>query len=334
MRTEEIKEIKKMKIISIKKEIERLKNNNYNTNNNNNNNYNRFKFTGTEASNFENNTNTINNYYSNNTINNNNSIININSSSHNNNFNLNPYEIKSLKKSNSMNFNLNNDNKNDNEDNNNNNFNTWYNEKEKWNNKKIKKLQSLKAQKTKEKFSMDFKESTFTPNLIKINKKFLSNKINNNNNNNTIGCYSNKKNEKEKSPSTIFEKLYSLNSAKKEKIQILEQKYKPNFKPIINKINFFNESSNLGIGFCEKNMKIKSFCIEDKDEDFLNFESDLKNRKIKSINSMNNINNDNNNNLFFKNKEQKRKYYSRLSKGFSPNKDLVIMDEIRFIDRE
>ena len=49
---------------------------------------------------------------------------------------------------------------------------------------------------------------------------------------------------------------------------------------------------------------------------------------------MNNINNDNNNNLFFKNKEQKRKYYARLSKGFSPNKDLVIMDEIRFIDRE
>jgi hypothetical protein len=389
MRTEEIKEIKKMKIASIKKEVDKQKNNyNYNPNFN--------KFKSNESSNFEN--NTINNFYS---INTNNNITNTNTNTNTNNFIINPYEIKGLKRSNSTNLyynsnnnnednlninsNTNEKNKNSNNNNNsitmsnsninNNNFNTWYKEKENWNNKKFKKIQSLKEQKKEEIYSLDSKENTFTPIIDKNSKKILSNKINNNKSNkksNNINyntsnskqqsaAYenSNKKKEKEeveekekeKSSPTIFEKLYSLNSAKKEKIKILEQKYKPNFKPVINKLNFFNESSNLGIGFCGKTMK--SFCIEDKDDDFINFESELKNKKIKSIasipnnnvninNDKGNLNNlksnesDNNNNLnnknFFRNKEEKNRYYARFSKGFSPNKDLIIKDDLRFIN--
>jgi len=84
------------------------------------------------------------------------------------------------------------------------------------------------------------------------------------------------KKEQESPNKNIYDKLYSLHSKKKEKIQNLQMKYTPNFKPVINKFPKYLQNNSL------QNQITKSLSIEEKDEDYVNFSSKAKANKSKS----------------------------------------------------
>lgn len=269
LRSEEIKEEKRMKIISLKKEIERERN--YTTITTQNNSYNKLKS---------------------------NDISNIDYNSNNSKLYTSPYET-GHKRSLSSNADRAKSN----------NFSTWYKQKEIWNENKKKKTEHLKAQRNKENLNQELKETTFAPNIDDKSRNMILSK-----------------NEEEQNL-TIFDKLYNLKENKKEKIQLLEQKYKPIFKPKINKNNnIFSTSSILNT------RSMRSFYIEEKENDYINFESDYKNKESRITNDKNKTNgnlydtysngkkNTNGNRQSTKDNKAMEEYFSRISKDYSPNK--------------
>jgi len=138
-------------------------------------------------------------------------------------------------------------------------FGNWLESNNKWNKIKEAKTENLKNMYEKMKKENEDKNTKFSP-AIDENSQYIAKQKNQNDNLNL----------------NIYDKLYSLHAKKKENIQNLQQKYKPSFKPNINKFPQYlpNNSNNPNI--------TKSFYIEEKEDDYANFISGVKNIKLKT----------------------------------------------------
>jgi len=152
----------------------------------------------------------------------------------------------------------------------------------------------------------------------------------------------NLKNQNENPNINIHDKLYSLHSKKKEYIQNLEQKYKPTFKPHVNKFPQFLQNNST-------NPTNKSYFIEEKEDNYANFALNTneknKNDFIKPTSKKDKLVRkeslefrkfqkdveDNfyvhkNKRKYTKTKKEIEEFFSKMNKGVSPNYGLEIND--------
>lgn len=87
-----------------------------------------------------------------------------------------------------------------------------------------------------------------------------------------------KKNQSENQSEKIHEKLYNLQAKKLEKIEYLQQKYKPSFKPNINKAPLYLLNNN-------KSKNQTTFFVEEKEDNYANFVLSAKSKAAKTENS-------------------------------------------------
>lgn len=130
----------------------------------------------------------------------------------------------------------------------------WINEKNNWLKHKNGKIEERKN--IFEKLAKERQERalTFTP-VIDNKSKHIANL----------------KNQHENPGLNVYKKLYSMQNKKKEKIQSLQEKYKPTFKPKVNKFpNYFSNKT--------VSQMTKSFYIEEKEDDYANFIANIKNK--------------------------------------------------------
>lgn len=199
-------------------------------------------------------------------------------------------------------------------------------------NKKWQKMKEFKTENLKNTFDKLSKEKedeniTFKPSISKNSMNLAELK---------------KKNEHEED-TNIFDKLYDLNDKKKEYIQNLQLKYKPTFRPNINKYpQLLNNNA--------VNQTTKSFYLEEKEDEYEQMVSkiELKEEKNNSVRSMtkkdkprrkesiefnkfqkevekNKFIMDNKKN-YKKSKKEIEEFFSKMNKGMSPNYGLEIND--------
>lgn len=208
-------------------------------------------------------------------------------------------------------------------------FNEWLDSKHLWLKNKESKTQDMRNAFINLRKEMEEKYTTFTPS-IDAKSEFIA-KL---------------KSENENSNKKIYEKLYGLKNLKKEKIQILQQKYKPTFKPNVNKFPQYllNNSTNQ-----------TTFFVEEKEDDYANFALSAKskgannnktdfsgttrtgskiNRKSRESNEFgkfkknveNNFYLDKNKRNYKKSQKEVEEFFSKMNKGQSPNLVLEVED--------
>ncbi len=209
-------------------------------------------------------------------------------------------------------------------------FGDWLETNKKWYKMKVSKTENLKIAYENLAKKEEEKNITFNPSIGEKSKN-LAELI--------------KKNDNEFT--NIFDKLYVSNHKKKEYIQNLQQKYKPTFKPIINKYPQFLNNNTV-------NQTTKSFYLEEKEDEYEEMLSNihLKDRKDnynkiipqndkprkKELFECNKVQKEVANNKFTmqnkknlkKSKKEIDEFFYKMNKGTSPNYGLEIND-IKFL---
>jgi hypothetical protein len=123
-------------------------------------------------------------------------------------------------------------------------FGDWLEINNRWNKLKESKKDSLKKINEEHAKDREEKSLTFKPIIDEKSKHIIE-----------------LKNKNEDQEINIFDKLYNLNKKKNECIQNLQQKYKPTFKPSINKYPQFLNNNTI-------NQTTKSFYLEKKEDEY------------------------------------------------------------------